>query len=321
VLVRTAIDSDAIADANELGLPTALTLHQDLLRALTAHAVVVFASKDEESRLLREINSLPPALRERWAAALPRVRRQFCAIPIPIEDVTCIEDLRRSYTHAVTLVGCERTRSLVLGLQEDDTSLLDPASGIELSQLFLLSLSGQIAFLQQLTEQDIPADARRDVVWSQRFEPLAMTSRTVTIVDRYAIHDLDRGAGSGLQWFIRSLASTTVESIELMCGDKDLDLDNAVLIVRTALRSLPAMSSINQIKVTIADDRAFYSAHGRYIRFDSGPVLMIEPGFGVFKRLTVGQSFPCPFVSGEGQLDRERRIRAQRRRDATLRRT
>jgi len=275
------------------------------METLSAHCILVVSNEHEQQMLVAEIKSLPQGIRERWAAIFPLLRVDRLNLENGIENVLSIEDVRRDYKDLVDVIGCEEARAELLGLPPSDPSMIDPASNIELTRLIAFSESERMTEAASIAHSEVFAGENREDVWKKRFETLAMHSKHVTITDRYALSDLSR-ASSGIRWFLEKLSQSKVQTVNLICGDSEVDPRMGEQMLRVELSRLPKhYGGISSLQLTIVADEKFRQAHGRYIRFDNSHVFLVEPGFDCFSKKKFRQTFPCPMVSSRQQAQRE----------------
>jgi hypothetical protein len=111
----------------------------------------------------------------------------------------------------------------LLGVPEDDASFVEAASGIEVARVDLPRESQRFQTAIAVAGADIPRNTDRSNVWTERFEPLASVTKTVTILDRYAVIRLLEGNGQGLEWFMQRLDQSGPVNIHLIAQDKCIE--------------------------------------------------------------------------------------------------
>lgn len=311
MLVPVLIDPASFCDSTTSDIAISSALHRRTIQSLLRSGVVVVPNDESFNTLGRSIADLPQAIREYWMAALPRILKRMTPDVSLDFDEDGLPMLRPELSSKVKLVACGELIQQLLQLKFANENC-EP--NVEYTRLELLSDSNSFRTAELLLSTDIAKGDSRTSVWKERFEDLANSSRTATIVDRYALKEAARHRTSGVAWVAKQLDRSSVTHLTLVVGAKsDEENESARDLIRRALTGAEiGFGTLRKVTCIVCRDQAFYSAHGRYIRFGETHCILVEPGFDVFRTNTMRQTFPCPSVDVSAQLERERELRSQR---------
>ncbi|MCA9520319.1 MAG: hypothetical protein KC609_05080 [Myxococcales bacterium] len=272
ILVSFSVDADALR-ASELPLPLRIATHRRLLDCWQRYGVLVlFGPSLEESAVFSALTDLPQALRKRWQELLKRGRRRVASPrngdPSRVESLAELAPLARG----VELFCFDEVRAHVLGVPEDAFSIALDDGAVEICRFDCADQAEAFRRAERLGEREIEAQSLVANVWSERFAPLLEHSRTLTVVDRYALKGLvDRPDGqSGLRRLLTEIdAGDRARQLTLFSASQ-VDYSHSALLgaiddrVKACRRG-----GLREVKLYLSDDRSFGRiAHYRYLRFD-----------------------------------------------------
>lgn len=313
MLVRSGVDTIALSEAAGDGSAPFRAAHRQLIELLQSHGQLVFADADDRSTFLTAIRALPPSIRQLWTTALPAFLAASAnpAIDRALAEVRTVPDLTAHWRARIEVAFFADIKARSLGLTPGDASFVEPTSKIEVTRIDLARESERFRRALNLVGADIPRNADRGDVWRERFEPLATAVKTVTILDRYAVDQLLRGQGQGLEWFLGRLDRSSQVHVHLIA---QLDAPQRTAPACAALRALLGRlnaGGVQSLTVTFAPSAAFRDeAHSRHVRL--GPLaVLIDRGLATFGGSRCSQSTPCIPGDRKSALEREQRVERQ----------
>lgn len=308
MLVTSGIDTSAfqaLAPTDDLSIRAA---NRQIIRMLQRHGYVCFASDDDRAKFLEALAALPQAVRKLWTTALPELLHGTAAPPIPaLANVTNAGVLNAHWSDRIQVAFVGNDRGLSLGVPLGEATTVEPTSGIEVTLFAAATESSRFQSADTVANSDVPRNAKRDDIWATRFSALAQLTKTVTLLDRYAVIRLLKGK-PGLEWLFARLDSCGPVNVHLLA-----QLENQGQIGR-ACKALVDIQSrlpdggLQSLTVTFAPSAAFSAeAHCRHVRM--GPVaVQLDRGVALFDDAVCGQSTPCSICDRIAALEREHRI-------------
>lgn len=251
--------------------------------------LVLTGTSEEESRLKLAMDEAPQPIRKRWQVAWrAKLRRRCCVSDFDPEssEEACSEWLAALYDQ-VQIVSLEETRALCWGLPEDKYSLAREQAA-EICRFGHESESLGFKRARTLAHRPIEKGSTWSQVWLERLEPFALESKTITLVDRYALKSLveHRGSGiSGLERLILQLSGLrkgNARNLNLMTGMpkgwEHKNLEDSLQRIREC-RSVLKGKALREVNVFVCEDYDFRDlSHYRYIRFDDHQLLQLDTG-------------------------------------------
>lgn len=286
MLVPFAVDPEVFS--NEYSQDE-LYRHKNLIDLWQKFGCLVLTGPSEsQSRLLDAVRKAHPAVRKRWQVALKQLRRNCCVSDFdPNLNELPTDWLSSLLVNRVKVVSLEATRALCWGLSEDEYSLPKENSA-EICRFGFESESMFFKNAQTLAQSPIDKGTTWSEVWAERIEPLAIESKKIVAVDRYALKSMMEHQGSSLSGLERlivqlsGLSKGKPRTLRLITACprewKSLEvqesfqriLDCQALLKGTALR---------EVQIYLRYDNAFRdSSHHRYIRFDDFQILQLDTG-------------------------------------------
>lgn len=314
MLVRAALDTDALVATASDGSPPFRAAHRDLIELLSSYGLLVLAGAADREDLTAAVTSLPGPIRKLWTASLGH----FATIqlpppaPIPLSGVADTATLAGQWRDKIRVAFTTESKATSLGLPPTDPSFVDPGSEIEITRMDLPRDSMRIQQAEQLMRADVVPGTARETVWSDRFDELAHVVKSVTIADRYAVIDFftnDRpDQGAGLRWFLDKLDLSTPVSVHLICQAPSRSSAGLWCSRLSKLQTQLTAGGLQSLTVTLAPHPVFRDeAHCRHVRLGNVAVLL-DRGLAMFDQPQCTQSTPCSLGDRRGAQQREHRI-------------
>jgi hypothetical protein len=142
-----------------------------------------------------------------------------------------------------------------------------------------------------LSHQGIPEGDDINVVWNERFAPIARNTKKITIIDRYLFENFERDLPNkkpAIEKFIELLSQcdgTFAITIYSVGGSKFSDIYNTITtyIDRTLSKKAFYKKSISVLEINSCDEEIFKrKAHDRYIQFDAFTI-RLGSGISIFR--------------------------------------
>jgi hypothetical protein len=287
---------------------------------LVRHGWLIFGSATDREDFLTIVRALPQEVRKLWATALPSLLVAVARPPSrALSEVENGEELAEHWSRRIEVALLGGRKAEGLGLAKEDVTFREPISGVEVARIEFVREALLFREALALAESDIPRDIDRRRVWDERFRVLATATKTVTILDRYAVMALLDGRGDGLRWFLQRLdecGTTNVHLIAQVASARQVGAAEQALV---SVKSDLATGGVKSLSVTLASNAGFRDeAHSRHVRL--GPVsVLIDRGLSTFDERKCGQSTPCRPCSRSSALERERRVERRSLRGARRR--
>jgi hypothetical protein len=305
MLIMTAVPPTAI-DSEDEDWARRKAWHYDAVNLLRQFGKLRFASDRDWDAFLATVERLPQTLKDYWLANLELIRKDVSNRDVRSDELTSIEALRASWDGEIELFAAGRTQATRLGLPDGVASFTDASSAIAVGRIDLLRTTEPFEYRLHLADRDVPAGSRREIVWTERFEPYARESRTVTLVDQYGLVACIRAARSkrdkparrramrragGLAFVLGRLASMpAISEVHLIAGHEDPAEALSAYREMTAAIEVPKTCSPS---LSVVEPSAFRDCvHPRHIRFDRQGVLL-DRGLRMFDRPALSQATPC----------------------------
>ena len=262
--------------------------HERLIELWQMFGCLVLAGPSEaESRLQLAIKAAPIQIRKRWQLALTQLRRNCCVSDFDPQSNEAGSDWLTALADRVQIVSLEATRAFCWGLPEDQYSLAREQAA-EICRFGHESESIGFKRARALAQTPIEKGTTWGQVWSERIEPLACESKTLVVIDRYALKSLveHHGSGvSGLERLIQQLSCLKkgkARTLHLMTGMpkewQHEDLAKSLQKVRDCRSGLLGMT-LREVQINVRSDSVFRDlSHCRYIRFDDHQLLQLDTG-------------------------------------------
>ncbi|MCS5723468.1 hypothetical protein N1029_15825 [Herbiconiux sp. CPCC 203406] len=230
---RTLVEISA-----QLRGPSSKTLNHSLWNALRAHGSIVFATREDVSAVaaLARDESLSPTEQRNWQAVLAQLRsegRIRIANPALVCNIDAIStaDQVKGLRGSLPLLAVFANETFRRLFPQDVEGVATSNAGFEAATGETASISSSIQHVEALaaTERFARGTARNDV-WSKLFLPLARTSKTVTIFDRYIFselwkrHQSREPAAEHIEWFLTKLDAVAPKNTTVtIYGAADFD--------------------------------------------------------------------------------------------------
>jgi hypothetical protein len=187
MLVTFTVDPDVFSNGYT---QDELYRHEKLIELWQQVGCFIFAGDTEASaRFSRALHEAPAAIQKRWQTALTHLRHSCCVADFdPGANNGDIDWLSR-ISDSVRVVSLEATRSLCWGLPEDKYSFCQDGS-TEICRFGHESESALFKRARLLSNAPIEAGQPVQHVWGRRLQHLALESRTIVVIDRYALENL-----------------------------------------------------------------------------------------------------------------------------------
>lgn len=231
---------------------------------------------------LAELENVPQDLRSAWKTALKRYRFQLVAANLNSDpepgtgELVALSDL-------VELIGHARDEfsRIVDGATDSDLELIPTVQFPE---------SERFDRARELAETNIEEGEPFEKIWRERARPLAASSRTIRIVDRYCLRRFlpqdQHDPSIGLMRFLSACSELQPKRITVFAGyESDLDLDRRPERITEDLSHLleSVLQAGHLIEVRFVPSESFRKQHDRFIVFDY-QVWEIGPGLEIFSR-------------------------------------
>ena len=308
MLVRVALDCDALKDTST-DQAAQVHKHTELIRLLRQHGVIVLSS---DADVKRTIATLPDVnVRKLWQAAKPYLYWEKPDEP-PAACLCYIQNYDQFHTiwsGKADVAIADTARAWVLGVPEDQPSHFDAQVDMEIVRFDLARAADAFVRVEDVNNRDLQKDEHRDTIWQERFKPLVMYTRRITICDRYAGERLRRYYNnqqreSGLRWVLHHISQCSPSYLDLILGAKPDTRLEIIEDVEKMVRGLPG-SGVQDLKLTIVPDHHFgENAHDRHIRFQHHSV-SIGRGLEIFEESTQTQSSSCHLTMDNAKRERE----------------
>ncbi|MDY0061159.1 MAG: hypothetical protein RBU45_15230 [Myxococcota bacterium] len=189
MLVRFGLEPDAL-HLHGQSERERLALHRRLLDALSPIGILVHQGATfGESDISQAISALPIQLRKRWQVLVTRLRRTPGPAHWPgLSSINRAADLG-SLRSLLDLALLEQARAESLGLPAEELSFR-PEDGAEIAPLVVADQATAVRSALHLAQAEIAAGTKVTALWDERFSRLAATSRTIVVVDSYAVQNL-----------------------------------------------------------------------------------------------------------------------------------
>lgn len=263
--------------------------HTKLIELWTLYGcLLIIGSMESNSRFYEALNKAPIAVRKRWQMALKQLRKNCCISDFYSNGVENDHDWPVKLAHQVQIVSLESTRALCWGIPEDQYSLVKEKAA-EICRFGYESESTVFKRAQDLARTAISKGTTWRQVWSERIEPLAVASKRIVAVDRYALKTMmehhDRQSLSGLERLIRELSGITTGKPRILrlitampntwATSELQECFQRIQECQTLLKG----SGLREVQLHVRENKVCgRSAHHRYIRFDDFQLLELDTG-------------------------------------------
>ncbi|MBP6733450.1 MAG: hypothetical protein KA142_01940 [Chromatiaceae bacterium] len=248
---------------------------------------MVAGSSESGSRFYIALNDAPTAIRKRWQIALKQLRRSCCVVDFDPDENNESSEWISKLSNSVEVISLEATRAFCWGLPEDQYSITK--NGV--TEICRFGHESEAAIFKRarlLLNAPIEEGQSVHQVWVERFQQLALDSRTIVVTDRYALENFvkHRGAGySGLERLMMELASLQKgkpRNLRLITGLppewSHTDLSQAVENIENFCVGLRGRS-LRELQLFCGEGKIFCDhAHYRSIRFDDYQLFHIDTG-------------------------------------------
>ncbi len=293
MLVKFTIEPDALSEAKYYHISNLLQNHW------SPYGILVFKISILDKATLNCDHNVRDLLKESY--------KHFRSNGYPLwlesnsidwKNMDTPDDLAR-YHAKFELALIEETRALEFGVPEHETNY---CGSVEAAKLPDVSVSNEFKTARQLANSNIPIDQPIADLWAERFQMLAKVSELVTIVDRYAVRNLDNGQKDllNLFQFLESDSSKCYVTIYSSpdVGRNPVDLDQITEKLKNKVSKL-GLKKIKKITLHMSLNHVFSTyAHDRYIRFD-GITCAIGKGIEVFRYKKTNANSTFAFKSSQ----------------------
>lgn len=294
---RIALDSDALLDYQDQSRG-AMNTHRELVDVLTSFGYLQLLGPDDASALFDAIYRLDGEKHALWSKAilaldsLNRVRTGD--VNGTTRDVSALEPLPEPLRSAIDLLVVPDRVAQGRQLLTDDGFESRPGEP-ELTLADSIRHCQTIDKLRRMRQQgNFAQSASRETVWEELFVPLARLSTEATLLDRYFLEHLFKGAKRDgrdhAEWLITSMDRDLAagSTVRLLCGwpsdrDRNAPMDEATLRSRLRDRLGPILGPGRLAGVTVVfarwPSRKRDGPHNRHLRFSCGFAITSQEGF------------------------------------------
>ena len=188
MLVKFAVEPDA--------LEVEISAISTLLNCWEAHGVLETLDSTDKT-IGNQIKNLKDIFKDRWQNALKkkaetnakfsRAFKKCRYIDVNWANVEALGDLD-DYQNKFDIALMEEVRAHTIGIDEDNPVVYRATADIEATILRNVHLSQKIKNVEDLAQSNL---SKGQTIQHERFQPLAMYSKEVVIVDRYAFESID----------------------------------------------------------------------------------------------------------------------------------
>jgi hypothetical protein len=286
MLVRFAIDPDAL----RAEFDDSIIAHRRLVRLWQQAGILVHrGSRFSDSELGEAVESLPQALRKLWKEAVTTCRTSPGDLHPDVRVLKRPEDFA-CFTGRVRVACLERSRARQLGVGAEGV-VGPPDVAIELCRLDTVDQSPAFQHALEVMSADIPGGQPTDQVWAERFAGLlAGTTRTIVLIDRYALQDY---SCKGFRYLMEKVAAnSTPLKVVVFCSSFDASAEQTQRKASALVRDA-AGTGLRELWLQVASSGRFGRvAHYRTLRFDD-LACDLNTGIEVLAPRRVRRS--CPF--------------------------
>lgn len=294
MLIPFTIDPDIFRDPN--ANLDCLKRHDDLIRLWgLIGQLIIPGDKEKTSKLLDAYEQAPQQVKVRWRNAFKHYRRKLGSPQFAEALQSDVALTDRGVCGGTRLASLDRDRAVLWGLEEDQFSKL-LVQVLEICRFGHEDTTKIVKNILDLSTRSIEKDELPDEVWRERFHDLAIDSRNITVVDRYAIKSFlqsPQSELSGLERLMHKVAALETPGKKILHLYSAYSLDwrvhgsevtfkaacqYIVSKVRDVCRLLTGRA-ILEVNVHIARDNKFGSiVHYRYLSFDDKNIIQLDTG-------------------------------------------
>ena len=262
--MKFAIEPDALeAEISEIST---------LLNCWEAHGVLEKLDSTDKT-IGNKIKNLKDKFKDKWQNALKKKAgtnakflhafKKCRYIDVNWASVKALEDLDE-YQNKFDIALMEEVRAYELGIDEDSPVVYRAAADIEATILRNVHLSQKIKNMEDLAQSNLSNGQTIQHIWEERFQPLAMYSKEVVIVDRYAFKSIEEKP-NGLFRLLKLFDSNpSVSSVTIYS-----QCDGPQPIKTKLKKKFSKYRNIKILKVYMPKSDTFRDhGHDRHIRFD-----------------------------------------------------
>jgi hypothetical protein len=314
MITEFSLDKDFF-DSATLTTPGQSATHDSILQLWRNHGVLVLTPEKFETAV-DLIKKFPIKYQQRWKDAFAENRTllidtdwgDFC-------DYESFSELTKLISIFKTGLAEDGVGQIISGT--DDSVIYCTATGFELLGAGAASESINFKLSKTASSTEIKFGSNAHDVWNEKFKPLAMYTKNITIIDRFLfarIRDsLSRGSvSSGALGFLKMLSETGKKfNIKIISGAEHKNSDAYHEIVNyfniNIKDSAPIARGLNSLTLISNHDNFFRDyAHERFIRFDAH-VCEIGLGMQVFESYPTSMTtFSLKHISDTYFLEREK---------------
>ena len=276
MLVKFAVEPDA--------LEAEISAISTLLNCWEAHGVLETLDSTDKT-IGNQIKNLKDTFKDRWQNALKkkagtnakfsRAFKKCGYIDVNWANVEALGDFD-DYQNKFDIALMEEVRAYTLGIDEDSPVVYRATADIEATILRNVHLSQKIKNVEDLAQSNLSKGQTIQHIWEERFQPLAMYSKEVVIVDRYAFESIEEKP-NGLFRLLKLFDSKPSVSSVTIYSQCDVPQP-----IKTKLeKKFSRYRNIKILKVYMPKSDTFRDhGHDRHIRFDD------------FRACTIGIGLP-----------------------------
>ena len=260
-----------------------------LLNCWEAHGVLETLDSTDKT-IGNQIKNLKDTFKDRWQNALKkkagtnakfsRAFKKCGYIDVNWANVEALGDFD-DYQNKFDIALMEEVRAYTLGIDEDSPVVYRATADIEATILRNVHLSQKIKNVEDLAQSNLSKGQTIQHIWEERFQPLAMYSKEVIIVDRYAFEYIDTQSNGLFKLLELFDSKSSVSSITIYSYRSNLNEQMCEQIRQIFEWGFDNYSNINTLNVYMPRGQIFgMYGHDRHIRFDD------------FRACTIGIGLP-----------------------------
>ncbi len=295
MLIPFTIDPDIFLDANTN--LDCLKRHDDLVKLWgLIGQLVIPGEKMTTSKLFVAYQQAPQKVKLKWRDAFKHYRHKTGSLQFAEALQSDVALTDRVVCSGTKLASLDRDRAVLWGLEEEQYSKLI-AQVLEICRFGHEDTTVVVKEILDLSTRPIKPEERPDEVWRERFHDLAVASRDIIVVDRYAIKDYLRPPQyelSGLERLMRKVAALETPGKKIIHlysaysldwkahGSNELTFKAACQYIVSKIRDLCRLlkgRALLEVHLHIASDHKFgHIVHYRYLSFDEKNIVELDTG-------------------------------------------
>lgn len=279
--------------------------HRRIARDFLKFGALRFLEPKDMADLKEHIRRSDPQIREMWTILLKRLDECNRVLV----DWTQSVPMRESLEQGALPANISDLVDLLLASESTPVSTTGDERVPELTTSRRFDLSRTMTRLRDFDDEPTYAkETSREVIWQERWKPLAKLSRSVWICDPYLFGRAAIGPEDGwriahVNWLLDRLNEVMPRAddvqVHLFAAKGAYDMKQVEEHLRRSAycRTRPGSLSIFVAEWRLPDD-GFWGPHDRHIRFSCGAAVDVDSGFDPLRRRAIRdlQGYKCHFI-------------------------